>query len=72
MKPHSLCHIVAYIHLLFSVVSQKDKRRQSKGKPQEEQERRYPEHSDRQEETHAETENFSIQQRTSLIFIQML
>lgn len=28
MKPHSLCHIIAYIHLLFAVASQRDKRRQ--------------------------------------------
>lgn len=28
MKPRSLCHIVAYIHLLSSVISQKDKRKQ--------------------------------------------
>lgn len=27
MKPRSLCHIIVYIHLLFSVASQKDKRR---------------------------------------------
>lgn len=40
MKPHLLCHVLAYILLLFSVLSQKDKTRQSKGKPQEVQERR--------------------------------
>jgi len=32
MKPPSFCHVIVYIHWLFSVASQKDIRRQSKGK----------------------------------------
>lgn len=38
IKPHSLCHIIAYIHF-FSVASQKNKRRQSKEKLWEVRER---------------------------------